>query len=443
MPRSPVGPPALRRATLDNGLTVFIREVHTAPLASVWCWYRVGSKDEGPGLTGASHFVEHMNFKGSTNIPRDQVKGLVEKFGGTWNGYTWIDQTAYFETAAADALDRMLFIEAERMAGCLYEPEDCEAERTVIISELAGGENDPDQLLETELTAAALKAHPYRHPTIGWLSDVQAMRREDLYGHYRRFYGPNNAALVVVGDVEPDAVLRAAERVFGAIASLPEPPRIRTVEPAQLGERRVSVEREGTTAYLKIAWHAPAVTDPDFLPMLLLDAVLAGAKGTNVWSSFRGQTPQRGSRLYQALVDAGLASAVNGALIPTSQPFLYTVSATVTDGVATDDVELALVEAVERVRAGGITVGELDRARRQLAARFVFENDSVTNIAHQIGFFHTVATLDLFASMSARLAEVTQAQVEDVARERLSPARRTVGRFVPRPVSGATAGERP
>src|SRR5687768_5774928 len=159
--------PAVREAVLDNGLKVLIQEVHTAPLASVWCWYKVGSKDEAPGLTGVSHWVEHMNFKGTRNIPRDQVKGIIEQFGGTWNGYTWIDQTTYLETASRDAIDRMLFIESERMANSLYHPEDCESERTVIIAELQGGENDPDQLLDQELTATAFKAHPYRHPTIG------------------------------------------------------------------------------------------------------------------------------------------------------------------------------------------------------------------------------------------------------------------------------------
>src|ERR1041385_6979607 len=159
----------MRSTTLDNGLKVLIQEEHTAPLASVWCWYKVGSKDERPGLTGVSHWVEHMNFKGTTNIPRDHVKGIIEQFGGSWNGYTWIDQTTptekatrhdpdgmlFLETAARDPVDRMLFIGAERMAICLYHPDDCESERTVIISELQCGENDPDQLLDQELTATA------------------------------------------------------------------------------------------------------------------------------------------------------------------------------------------------------------------------------------------------------------------------------------------------
>src|SRR6186997_2843014 len=178
----------VREEVLDNGLKVLIQEVHTAPLATVWAWYRVGSKDERPGLTGVSHWVEHMNFKGTTNIPREKIKGIIEQYGGYWNGYTWIDQTAYTETATRDALDHMLFIEAERMANCLYDPADVDSERTVIISELQGGENDPEQLLDTEVTAAAFKVHPYHHPTIGWLSDLKSMTRDDLYRYYRRYY---------------------------------------------------------------------------------------------------------------------------------------------------------------------------------------------------------------------------------------------------------------
>src|SRR5829696_1484909 len=263
----------VRQVMLDNGLTVLVQEIHTAPLASVWCWYKVGSKDERPGLTGVSHWVEHMNFKGTTNIPRDQVKGIIEQFGGSWNGYTWIDQTTYLETATRDALDRMLFIEAERMANCLYHPDDCESERTVIISELQGGENDPDQLLDQELTATSFKAHPYRHPTIGWLPDLQTMTREQLYGYYRSYYIPNNATLVIVGDVDTDAALRQVDKHFGVIPAGATPGRHWTAEPEQTGERRVTIRREGTTAYLKVAFHAPAATDSGFFPALVLDTV--------------------------------------------------------------------------------------------------------------------------------------------------------------------------
>ncbi len=430
IPAAPSTTTGLRKIVLDNGLKVLVQPMRVAPLVSVWCWYKVGSKDERPGQTGVSHWVEHMNFKGTTNIPRDQVKGIIERFGGTWNGYTWIDQTTYLETATRDALDRMLFIEAERMTNGLFLPEDCESERTVIISELQGGENDPEQLLDIEVTAAAFKAHPYRHPTIGWLSDLQTMTRDDLYGHYRRYYVPNNATLVVVGDVDPDEALRQIDARFGRIPAGPVPPRIRTVEPPQLGERRVRVERDGTTAYLKLAWHAPAVTDRDFFPLLVLDAVLTGPKGVNLWTSFRNP-PQRSARLYRALVDRRLASSVFGALLPTEDPFLYTISATATDGTPLDAIEETALAEIEAVRRDGITPLELKRALHQLRARLVFESDSVTNIAHQLGYFETVASLDLYERVGRSIEQVTLDDVGRVASRVLAPVNRTVGWFQP------------
>ena len=416
---------------LDNGLKVIIQEEHTAPLASVWCWYKVGSKDERPGLTGISHWVEHMNFKGTARIPRDQVKGIIEQFGGSWNGYTFIDQTAYVDTATRDALDRMLFIESERMASCLYHSDDCESERSVIISELQGGENDPDQLLEQELTATAFKAHPYRHPTIGWISDVESMSRDDLYGYYRRYYVPNNATLVIVGDVDTAKALRRVEHHFGGIPAGELAPRLHTVEPEQTGERRLTIRRRGTTGYLKVAYHAPGVAGPGFFPLLVLDAVLTGAKGLNLWSSFGVPPPQRSARLYRGLVERGLASSVCGALLPTEHPFLYTVSVTATEGTGLARVESVLLEELDRVRREGITAGELTRAKAQLRARLVFESDGVTNIAHQLGYFETIATVGLFNALPERIATVAVEEVGSAAGALLGDANRTVGWFDP------------
>ena len=421
----------MRSATLDNGLKVLVREEHTAPLASVWCWYKVGSKDERPGLTGISHWVEHMNFKGTANIPRDQVKGIIERFGGSWNGYTWIDQTTYLETATKDALDRMLFIEAERMANGLYHPDDCESERTVIISELQGGENDPDQLLDQELTATAFKAHPYRHPTIGWLTDLQTMTRDDLYGYYRRYYVPSNATLVIVGDVDADVALKNAERRFGAIQPGDAIERMQTREPDQTGERRLTIRKPGTTAYCKVGFHAPSATDDRFFPLLILDAVLTGAKGLNLWSSFRVAPPQRSTRLYRSLVEKQLASWVGGALMPTQDPFLYTISATATEGASLATIESVLVEELDRVVRDGVTEAELTKAKAQLRARLVFDNDSVTNIAHQLGYFETIGGVELFTTSPSRIAAVTIDQVADAARATLAPSNRTVGWFEP------------
>jgi zinc protease len=405
--------------------------VHTAPLASVWCWYRVGSKDEAPGITGVSHWVEHMNFKGTTNIPREKIKGIIEQYGGYWNGYTWIDQTTYTETATRDALDHMLFIESERMANCLYDPADCESERTVIISELQGGENDPDQLLDQEVTAAAFRAHSYRHPTIGWLPDLEAMTRDDLYGYYQRYYVPNNATVVVVGDVDTDEALRSVQKHFGKIHPRDVGRRLHTREPEQLGERRLTVSKEGTTAYLKIAYHAPSATEADFFPLLVLDAVLSGAKGVSLWASFRTPPPQRSARLYQALVNTGLASAVSGGLVPTQDPFLYTISLTATEASPLQLLEDAALAEIDRVRADGVTPQELRKAKNQLRARLVFEQDSITNIAHQLGYFATIADWRFHMGIAAQIDNVTLDQVAAAAASRLTPANRTIGRFEP------------
>jgi zinc protease len=422
---------SVREETLGNGLKVLVREVHTAPLASVWCWYRVGSKDEGPGVTGVSHWCEHMNFKGTKNIPRDQVKGIIEKFGGSWNGYTWIDQTTYLETASTQALDRMLFIEAERMDGCLYDPAECESERTVIISELQGGENDPEQLLDIEVNAAAFKVHPYRHPTIGWLSDLQTMTREDLYGHYRRYYVPSNATLVVVGDVDTDDVLKRVEQHFGGIAPGSRPAPVRHHEPEQQAERRVVLRKPGTTAYWKAAFHAPAFEHDDFFPLLVADAVLNGAAGLNIWSMGGVARPQRSARLYRALVDKSLASSVSGALMPTQHPFLYSISASVADGQPIGTIESVILEEIERLRSGGITDAELAKARAQLRARFVYDADSVTDIAHQIGYFETISSWRSYDRLHERMEAVTAEAAQAAAVKYLVPSNRTIGWFEP------------
>ena len=358
------------------------------------------------------------------------MKGIVERFGGMWNGYTWIDQTTYLETAGRDAVDQMLFIEAERMHHSIFDRDECESERTVIISELQGGDNDPEQVLDTEVTATAFHAHTYRHPTIGWLHDLQSMSRDDLYAHYRRYYLPTNATLVIVGDVETEDVLKRADRHFGSIEGGETPERLRVAEPAQLGERRVTIEREGTTAYLKFAYHAPAATEPDFFPMLVLDAVLTGAKGLNLWSSFRVAPPQRKSRLYTALVERGLASQVNGALLATADPFLYTLSFTATEGVALPVLEEAALAAIEPVADGRVTETEVGRAKRQLRARLVFEDDSVTNLAHQLGYFETVVGPGFYGRLQQCIEAVTTDEVRAVGR-RLNRGSLTIGSFRP------------
>ncbi len=429
-------PSTVRRLVeLDNGLTVILQPSHASSLISLWAWYRVGSGDERPGQTGISHWVEHMNFKGTARLSREAMTGIVERHGGFWNGYTWIDQTTYVSTAHRDALDDLLLLESERMSACTYDAAEIEPERTVIISELQGSENDPDQVLETEVTATAMKVHPYRHPTIGWRGDLETMTREDLVGHYERYYAPDNATIVIAGDIDPDDALTRVARAFGAIAPSGVKAPARTTEPEQQGERRVSVERPGHVGYVKLAHHAPAFAHADFAPMLVLDAVLAGARGLNLWCSYKALGSQRSSRLYRALVDTSLASAVQGALMPTRDAFLHYVSITAADGVALEAVQEAAAAAIDATITGGVPEEEVQRARRQLHARMVFEGDSVTNIAHQAGYFQTLGALDAYDALPARLAAVTPDDVRRVAGLYLHPANRTSG-FL-RPGGGA------
>jgi len=425
----------VRRVRLANGLTVLLRELRQEPIVSIWCWYRVGSRDERPGMTGLSHWAEHMNFKGTRRIPKSEVTRRVELAGGFWNGYTWLDVTTYFETVQSSALEEMIRLEASRMHECLYPAVEIERERTVVISELQGGENDPRTFLDKEVSGIALQAHPYRWPTIGYLSDLRAITRDDLYAHYRRFYVPNNAILVLVGDFASAEALRMVRRAFGRIPRGEEPPAVRTIEPPQEGERRVRLERPSGATYLECAYHAPAAVDDDFPALLVADAILAGPSTLNVWASGRGRGPSKSSRLYRALVEADLATDVGTSLVPTRHPYLYSVQATAKEGVDPARIESVIYAEIERLAKGDVTEADLARARTQLHARQALENESVTDIAHQLGFFETIARHDLPTRIARGIDAVGAGQVARVARTRLGERQRTVGVLRPSPSS--------
>ncbi len=425
---------APRVARLPNGLTVLLREMRQDPIVSVWCWYRVGSRDERPGITGISHWVEHMNFKGTRRIPKNEVTRRVELAGGIWNGYTWLDVTTYLETLESRALEEMVRLEASRMSECLYPASEVERERTVVISELQGRENDPRSYLDREVTGTALQAHPYRWPTIGYLSDLRATTRDDLYRHYRTYYVPNNAILVLVGDLRTEEALRMVRRHFGRIRPGDPPPEVRTIEPEQTGERRVRLRRPSGAAYLQVAYHAPAVTDDDFPTLLVADAILAGASSVNVWaagSDARG--PSKSSRLYRALVEGDLASDVGTSVVPSRHPFLYGVLVTAKEGVDPARIEPVLFSEIGRLASGDIAPRDLERAKNQLLARHALESESVTDIAHQLGFFETVASHRLALHLPRRVLSVTAAEVARLASVRLQESRRTVGVLLPAP----------
>ena len=427
-------PPALpkpRVVRLPNGLKVLLCERRNLPLVSLWCWYRVGSVDERPGITGIAHWVEHMNFKGTRRISKEEILRRIELAGGAWNGYTWLDVTTYLETFQSSALEEMLRLEASRMTECLYAPAEVERERTVVISEMQGSENDPRSYLEREVNGTALQAHPYRWSTIGYLSDLRAITRDDLQRFYRAHYLPNNAVLVLVGDFRAADALKLVRRHFGRIARGPDPPAVRTIEPAQTGERRVRLRHPSGADYLQVAYHAPAAADTDLAPMLVLDGILAGPPSINIWCSRHGAGIGKASRLYRALVQSGLASDASSSLYATRHPYLYSLHATAVRGVSPDRLEEALLAEVDRLGRGEIDDADLLRARNQFFTRYALESDGHGDLAHQIGFFETIGCLPVLYDLPRRVAAVTADDVIRVARARLHERRRTIGRLEP------------
>ena len=419
----------LLKAVLPNGLTVILQENHNAPVATFWCWYRVGSRHERSGLTGISHWVEHMLFKGTPAFPGRSADQAVSREGGLWNGFTWLDFTTYFETLPIEKFDLALALESDRMANAPFKPREVASERTVIISEKQGGENNPTQLLGEEVQAVAFKVHGYGHETIGHLCDLQTMTRDDLYHHYRTHYTPRNAIAVAVCAFNAREALDKIHQAFGSIDPGPEIPKLTAVEPEQRGEKRVTVEGPGTTAYVELAYHGPAARDADFPAMVAMDAILAGASSL---SMFGGGTTNASSRLYKALVDTELAADVGGSLIPAVDPYLYGLHATVRASHAPDEVEAAFDEQITRIVDEPVRPEELAKALKQARALFAYGSESVTNQGYWYGWSEIFADYAWFESYLDRLAAVTIEDVQRVAQKYLQPSRRTVGYYLPK-----------
>ena len=417
----------LLKTTLENGLTVVLRESHSAPVTSVWVWYRVGSRNEHLGITGISHWVEHMLFKGTERWPRQKLDQAIAREGGYVNAMTWYDFTTYFETLPAGKAYMALDIEADRMKNALFEPQEVAAERTVIISERQGSENSPLFLLDEELTAAAFRLHPYGHDTIGHLCDLQTMTRDALYHHYRTYYAPNNAILAAAGDFNAGEMLRMIENSFSKLAPREPLPVVTAQEPPQKGERRVIVEGNAGIDYLVLAFHTPEARHPDFLPLTVLSTVLAGGSGSLVG---RGSLTNYTSRLYRAVVERELAADVSASLIPTVDPNLYRITATVLPGHTPAEVETAIRTELERIRTAAITKEELEKAKRQARALFAFSSESITNQAFWLGFSEIFADTSWFLRYLERLDAVTVEDVLRVAEIYLRAQNTTVGHYL-------------
>ena len=414
-------------ALLPNGLKVLTVERHTAPVVSVWAWYRVGSRNERRGTTGASHWVEHMLFKGGREFGKGEIFKQAAKHGGVNNGFTSHDYTAYYETLPAEAMDLGLRIEADRMAHALFDPAEVESERTVILSEREGAENHPSFLLGEELDATAFREHPYRWTVLGFKDDLRSMTREDLYQHYRTYYAPNNAFLVVVGHIDRPQVLDRIAELYGSIPRGAQPPAVRAVEPPQLTERRVTLRLHGGAALVRAAYHTPAWTHADAYPLHLAAAVLSGAGALGMGGAVGGST----SRLHRALVRSELASDTYASGSASVDPSLFEVGATVREGVDAARVEATLLAELDRLRQEPPSAEEMEKARTQTRASFAYSWDGITSIG---GITGTVEAIDSHRTLETcldRIDAVTRDDVQRVAASYFTESNRTIGRFIP------------
>jgi zinc protease len=418
----------LTQTTLSNGLKVLLKEIHTAPIISSWLWYRVGSRDEVQGRTGVSHWVEHMQFKGTEQFPANVLDKAISREGGSWNAMTYIDWTAYFETMPADKIDLALRLEADRMSNSRFNPEEVASERTVIISERQGSENEPLFLLGEAIQQTAFRIHPYHHEVIGDMADLRTMTREDLFDHYRKYYVPNNAVMAIAGDFDTESMLGRIRELFEPTPAGPEPARLARPEPTQNGEIHLFVEGPGRTSYVQVCYRFPAAAHSDFFPLAVLDSLLAGPSNLNMFS---GGISNKTSRLYRALVDKEYVVGVHGGAQATIDPFMYTITMTIHPKRKPEEALAALDREIQRVKDEKVTKEEITRAIKQARALFAYGSENITNQSFWLGYAEMFADYSWFQTYLDKLSAVTAKDVQRVANEYFKPQSRVVGTYVP------------
>jgi zinc protease len=404
---------------LPNGLKVLLKEEHKAPVVTFQVWYKVGSRNEKLGTTGMSHLLEHMMFKGTKKHGPKTFSQTVQRNGGNDNAFTAKDYTAYFETFAADRIAISLDLESDRMQNLLIAPNEFEPERKVVMEERRmRTDDDPTATMVEEMTAAAFIAHPYEWPVIGWMADIGNITRDDLYNHYRMYYAPNNATIVVVGDFNTGKLYSQIEKYFGRIPRGPAAPRVAAIEPKQLGERRIIVKKQAELPAVFAGYHTPDIKHPDSYALEVLQGILSSGKS---------------SRLYKSLVyDKQLALYAGGDYDDISNdPNLFYVYAGVMPGKSTGEVEQALYAEIEKLKTAPVTDEELQKAKNQIEASFIMGQDSIFYQAMLLGQFETVANWNLLEKYVDNIRAVTKEDVQRVARQYFPEDNRTVGILIP------------
>ncbi len=432
MPRSRVDRPTLETFSLGNGLEVVLAPIPASPTASVWVWYRVGSKNERPGTTGASHWVEHMLFKGSPRYAKGEIDRAIVGVGGELNAFTDTDFTAYFSTVPREKLGIPLDIESDRMTRASITDEEVERERTVIHSEREGNENWPEFRVEEELFQLAFRIHPYRWDALGHRGDIERMTPEELRTYYRRFYGPRNAVLVVTGGFERAAIAEEVRSRFGSLPATGDDVRVAETEPPSRGERRAELSGPGTTPLLQIGWRCPALFDPATPTTMVLDTLLGGetrlfTAGAGWWRT--AEHPS--SRLYRALVDPGLAVRATSEFRPKFYPSLFMVQALAAPGVSLDRLEREVDQALGRLARTGPTRTELEDIRTKVRRGAALAYEGASRCGFRLGYFATIRSPEYEDELLESVLRVKGGEVRDQARRLFTPENRTVVRYTP------------
>jgi len=402
---------------LDNGMKVLILEDHSAPLAVVLVWVRVGARNDPTGTSGVSHLVEHMMFKGTSQMEPAEFSEIIQRYGGRENAGTGRDFTSYFAYVPSSRVEEAVRLWADIMSNAAFKPDGFLSERDVVLEELRLGLNDPHEAVFDEATAASFHAHPYGRPVVGWISDVQRMTRDEAYNHYRTYYVPNNMRLIIAGDVTEALAIRLARKYFGKTKKGPEPPEVRTQEPKQTGERRVNVRREAFLPMVTITWHTPAAGDPDILPLEVLAQILAGGES---------------SRLHRELVyEKQICTSVNAWPYQLLDPGLFYITCMVSGGHTAEEAEKAVYEILEKLKVEPVQDRELKKAANQYLSTFIFGQESILWQGFVIGYYDALLSYDIINRLPEMVRSITKEQIMDAANKYLTTENRTVTTLVP------------
>ena len=409
----------VRESVLDNGLKVLLLEDHKSPAVTFQVWYRVGARNEKDGKSGLAHFLEHMMFKGTPNTGPEEYSRIIAKNGGRSNAFTSSDVTVYFATMSREKIGIELELEADRMANALLGEKYFEPEKKVIQEERRmRTEDNPASALSEVASAVAYTVHPYRRPVVGWMQDIQNLTRQDLVDFYKLYYAPNNAFIVMVGDFSSDEVLPKIKAAFGKIPRGPEPPKVDVEELEQRGERRVLFKKEAELPFLLSFYHAPNLKSPDSYALDLLTVVLAGGQSSRLHHDL----------VYQKRLVRGIDADYSGVSI---DPAGLSIYAQLLPGIDPAAVEREIDRGLEKLKAELISERELQKAKNQVEAAFIYAQDSIFGQAMKIGYYETVGGWRQMDGYLDGIRKVTREDIRRVARQYLVRDRRTVGTLIP------------